>query len=155
MRKFSFLIVILFLAIGGFFAWVIHELSPVDISNSTPVNFTVNRGEGIRQIANNLKESNLIRNPVAFFIFVRQQGLDNKIQAGEFRMSKSMAASEIARTLQTGTFDTQVTIPEGKRAEEVAAILEQNFLNTSLDGNRYSDLKKDIFSQIPTRLPKM
>ena len=38
-----------------------------------------------------------------------------------------MSSSEIADTLQTGTFDKQVTIPEGKRAEEVADILEKNF----------------------------
>jgi UPF0755 protein len=69
----------------------------------------------------------LIRNPVAFFLLVRQQGLDNKIQAGEFQLSQSMSASEIARALQMGTYDTRITIPEGKRAEEVADMLQEKF----------------------------
>jgi UPF0755 protein len=127
MRKFSFLIVLLFLIIGGFFAWIIGALSAVDISNHTPKTFTINRGEGIRQIANNLKKEGLINDSVAFFLFIRQQGLDNKIQAGEFQLSPSMSANDIAKALQMGSYDTQITIPEGKRAEEIADILQDNF----------------------------
>lgn len=129
MKKFSFLIVLLLLIIGGTAAWWINALSPVDISNQTPKIFVVNKGEGIRQIANNLKTQGLIKDPVAFFLLIKQLGLDGKIQAGEFRIAQSMSSNEIIKALQTGTFDLYVTIPEGKRAEEVADILQANLPN--------------------------
>lgn len=86
--------------------------------------FVVQKGAGIRAIANDLKEQNLIRDPVVFFLLVKKLGLDNKIQAGDFRLSPSMTAEQIAENLTHGTLDIWVTIPEGKRAEEVAEIFK-------------------------------
>jgi UPF0755 protein len=126
MKKFSFLIVLLLLIISGVAAWWVNALSPVDVSNQTPKTFVISKGEGIKQIANNLKREGLIKDPVAFFLLIRQQNLDNKIQAGEFHISPAMSSNDIAQALQVGTYDTYITIPEGKRAEEIADILQAN-----------------------------
>jgi UPF0755 protein len=129
MKKFSFLIVMLALVLGGVGAWWINGTAPADPSNASQKNFSITKGEGVRQVANNLKTEGLIKDPVVFFLFLKQQGLDAKIQAGEFLLSPSMSASEIAGALQAATNDIRVTIPEGKRAEEVADILEQYLPN--------------------------
>ncbi|MDE2589668.1 MAG: endolytic transglycosylase MltG [Patescibacteria group bacterium] len=71
------------------------------------------------------RQEGLIRNPVAFFLTVKQQGLDGKIQAGDFRLSPSMSTAQIAENLTHGTLDVWVTIPEGKRATEIAEILSK------------------------------
>lgn len=125
MKKFSFFLVLIVLIIGGTFAWWINNTMAVDSKNQSRKLFVVNKGEGIRDIANNLKTDGLIRDSVVFFLLVKQQGLDNKIQAGEFYLSPSMNAQKIAESLQVGTFDKRLTIPEGKRAEEIADILQK------------------------------
>jgi UPF0755 protein len=126
MKKFSFVIVFLVLLLGGVLAWFISGSSPVNSSDKTTRPFMVNKGESVRMVANNLKADGLIKDPVIFFIIVKRLGLDNKIQAGEFHLSPSMNATKIANALRTGTYDIQVVIPEGKRAEEVADILSRS-----------------------------
>lgn len=129
MKKFSFLIVMLALILGGVGAWWINGTAPADPANTAQKNFSITKGESVRQVANNLKAEGFIKDPVVFFLYVKQQGLDAKIQAGEFLLSPSMNASEIAAALQAATNDIRITIPEGKRAEEVADILQQYLPN--------------------------
>lgn len=129
MKKFFFLIVLLVLIIGGFGAWWINGITPTDSADKQERVFIVDQGEGVRQVANKLKTQGLIKDPVIFFLLVKQQGIEGKIQAGEFLLSPAMSASKVADVLQTATNDFRVTIPEGKRAEEVAEILQKHFLN--------------------------
>jgi len=127
MRKISFIFVLLLLVLGGVAVWWNNGTAPVNPSNQTRKLFVINKGEGIREIANNLKEKGFIKDPVTFFLLIKKRGLDGKIQAGEFYIAPSMNASQIAEALQVGTFDIRVTIPEGKRAQEVADILQEQF----------------------------
>lgn len=134
MKKFSFLVVLLILLLGGFAAWWINGNQPANPAIVKEQTFTVNQGEGVRQVANNLKSEGLIKDPIIFFLLVKQQNADNKIQAGEFRLAPAMDAKEILTRLQTALQnDTIITIPEGKRAGEIADILETNFPNYTPD----------------------
>lgn len=122
--------IIIFLIILAVFSTVIslwwkNGLSPVNQKNKTQVFFVIEKGKSIREIANSLKQKELIRDPVVFFLLVKQLGVEGKIQAGDFRLSPSMSAKEIAELLTVGTIDVWVTIPEGKRAEEIAEILKK------------------------------
>jgi UPF0755 protein len=127
MRKFSFLIVLLLLLIGGLAAWWINGITPADLANQKTQSFEVSQGEGVREIANELKSQGLIKDPIIFFLLIKQKGVGEKIQAGEFQLSPAMSAGKIADVLQLATDDVRVTIPEGKRAEEVAAIFKEHF----------------------------
>jgi len=111
------------------FAWWQNGLQPVNILNKTPQMFVVGNGEGVREIANNLKTNNLIKDPIVFFLLTKTEGLDKKIQAGDFRLNPSMSAQEIATNLTHGTLDIWTTIPEGLRATEIAAILKAKIPN--------------------------
>jgi len=123
-KKLSFLLVLILLVIGGILAWWVTAISPVDISDKSPKVFVVEPGDGIREIGRNLKEKDLIRSPVAFFILVKQLNLDNKIQAGDFRISRNMNLQTVTGNLTHGSLDEWVTFPEGVRAEEIADILK-------------------------------
>ena len=102
------------------------RLTAVDSSNKTPKIFVINKGEGVREIANNLKKDGLIRDPVVFFILATKiKGLDKQIQAGDFRLNSSMSALDVATALTHGTLDIWTTVPEGLRAEEIANILKE------------------------------
>lgn len=118
---------LLFIVLGIVFSfWWNQGLAPVNATDKTNKIFIVKKGAGIREIANNLKKDNLIKDPVVFFLLVKRLGLDSKIQAGDFRFSPSESATDIAKGLTTGTLDIWITIPEGKRADEIADILKAN-----------------------------
>ncbi len=128
MKKLSFLIVMLLLAIGGFFAWFVQGTQAPEPTDTTTKLFSVEKGQTVREIAQSLKSENLIKDPVIFFLNVKRLDLEEKIQAGEFYLSSSMNATEIAEALQVGTFDMQVIIPEGLRADEIADRLEERII---------------------------
>ena len=127
MKKFSFLIVLLILVLGGLVAWWINGILPANAADNKKQSFSVSKGESVRQVANNLKAQKLIKDPIIFFLLIKEEGADNKIQAGEFKVSPSMSAATIANVLQTATNDVRITVPEGKRAEEIAEILQAHF----------------------------
>jgi UPF0755 protein len=123
---FLFVLAIVFL---GLYFWWRNGLSPVDSADNSKKTFVVMRGEGTRQIADDLKKIGLIRDPIIFFLLIKKMGVDGKIQAGQFSLSPSLSATEVLEKLQVGTFDITVIIPEGKRAEEIADTLKYNFPN--------------------------
>lgn len=125
MKKLLILFIILVILIAGTLFWWNRGLSAVNTSNKTTKIFVVSKGSNVREIANNLKQEGLISDPVVFFLLVKQLGLDQKIQAGDFRLSPSMTAEQIAKNLTVGILDIWVTIPEGKRATEIAEILQE------------------------------
>ena len=125
MKRLLILIVLLVLIAGGIVAWWKNGLLPADKNDKTTKVFVVQKGAGLREIANNLKDANLIKDSIVFFLLTKQEGYDKKIEAGDFRLSPSMSAGEIMKALTHGTLDIWVTIPEGKRADEIADILEE------------------------------
>ncbi len=126
MKRFLVLVVILFLICGGLFAWWKNGLEPVNKNDKTSKIFVVEKGTGLRAISNNLKEQGLIKDSIIFFLLTRKLNLDKRIEAGDFRLSPSMTTEEIINTLTHGTLDIWITIPEGKRADEIADILKEN-----------------------------
>lgn len=125
MKKFSLLIVLILLLVGGIGAWFVTAIAPIDVSDKTQHLFVVNQGEGIREIATKLKAEGFINSPIAFFLIVKQLGLDNNIQAGDFRLSKNMTTQQVAENLTKGSLDVWITFPEGIRADEIADILKK------------------------------
>lgn len=129
MKKLTIGAVVLLILGSGVLLWWNISLFPVDSSRKAPVNFSVAKGDGVREIANKLKEANLIRDQVAFFLLVKKLGVEKNIQAGSFSLTPAMSAAEIAKKLTYGTEDVWVTIPEGWRSEEIQEYLrKQNIL---------------------------
>lgn len=123
------LILIGIVGIVALFFWWNNAIAPVNKTDTQKEAFVVAKGAGVKAIAANLKTQNLIKDEYAFYLLVKLLGIENKIQAGSFRLSPSMSSEQIAKELTTGSLDVWITIPEGKRAEEVADILEKNLLS--------------------------
>src|SRR3989344_3086378 len=117
-RNRIFIIVVAFFLLGFFIWWNIgtKAVNPIDKSKKI---FVVRNGAGIKEIATNLKQADLIKDPIVFFLLVKYLGLDSKIQKGDFRLSSSMDAKTIAESLTHGSLDSWITLPEGKRSEEI------------------------------------
>lgn len=122
-RLFVLLIIIFCLGVG---LWYKIETSPVNKAVTTKQLFVVDQGSGVKAIAQKLAKAHLIKSPLAFYLTVKQLGIENNIQAGDFQLSPSQSSEEIAKSLTKGAQDIWITIPEGKRAEEVAQILKNN-----------------------------
>lgn len=146
MKKLSiFIIIIVVLCVAAFLMYREGALA-VNKKDETPTIFTVDKGESLDSIINDLAKEKLIRNRVVFYLIVKQKGIERKIQAGDFRLSPSMNAYQIAEELTHGTLDIWVTIQEGLRKEEIAEILskelgisETEFNSLAQEGYLYPD----------------
>lgn len=88
--------------------------------------FTIEPGETAASVANRLEEMGLISDASLFTLYMRYNGIDQKLEAGNFRLRANMTMPEIAQALQKALVEeVTVTIPEGWRAEQVADLLEQ------------------------------
>jgi len=136
----------LLLIIVGCSLWWNDAVAPFDPTDTTPVTFSVAKGDSIRDIASHLTANQLIRSPIGFYLLVKLMGLERQIQAGEFRLQRTMNSSQIAKELTHGMMDTWVTIVEGWRIEEIATKLakeldipEKEFLTVAEEGKMFPD----------------
>lgn len=88
--------------------------------------FTINPGETAATIAPRLHREGLVSDGQLFLYLVRYRGVDAQLEAGEYELRPNMTMDEIVDALQHGRLrEVSITIPEGKRAEEVAELLEE------------------------------
>jgi len=125
MKKFRtlFFFFIPFICIVFTLLWYREGSLSVDSSNKENTSFVVRQGESVAQIARNLENAHIIRNKIVFYLIVKRLGIEKSVQAGTFRLSPSMNATDIAKQLTHGMEDTWVTVIEGLRKEEVAVIV--------------------------------
>jgi len=123
MKRLVTAVVLLIILVTGLFLWWQNGLSSANANDKTAQIFVIKNGEGVREIANNLKAAGLIRDPIVFFLYTRVKNLDKQIQAGDFRLNPSLNMSDVAANLTHGTLDIWTTIPEGLRADEIADLL--------------------------------
>lgn len=103
------------------------ELEIVAGENARPRPFVINPGEPARYIAARLAAENFVTDADLFNLYLRVNGLERRIEAGNFMLAETMTMPEIAESLQNALFEeVLVTIPEGFRAEEIAERLEEN-----------------------------
>ncbi len=101
-----------------------EDLKAAAGTDATPLVFTIESGQSVQEIAGNLKAMGLIDDTELFRRYVQYKGLDSGLQAGTYSLNQTMTIPDIALTLQQGnTSEQQVTIPEGKRLEEVAVMV--------------------------------
>ena len=101
----------------GFLWW--NENSKAVSVNAKEVDFLITKGKGASQIAQVLYSEGLIKNPLAFKIYVQVKGYSDKIQTGRYSLSPSLTIPQMVNLLVKGPKDVWVTIPEGLRREEI------------------------------------
>lgn len=146
LTRIAVLVILLIVFVGGGILWWHDAISPVNPQDATMTVFVVSPGEGIRSIATRLKSEGLIKDSIGFFLQIKLQNLDSKIQAGDFRLSPSMDVRTITQELTHGSVDVWVTILEGWRLEEIALKLaqthdipEKEFMRYGQEGYMFPD----------------
>jgi UPF0755 protein len=114
----SLVLVAVISAAGGFLWWTQSISAP---GNSSEVkNFVITKGSPATKIANDLKTQGLIKNPLAFRIYVRMNNLSSKLPTGAFEIPSNLTLAQVVNKILAGPTQIWVTIPEGLRREEVA-----------------------------------
>ena len=106
----------------------------------------------LKQVTQVLAKNNLLNSPRAFRLLTWLEDKENHIQVGEFELSPSLASGEILQIITSGkTHLHSVTIPEGYRITEIAAVVSAKGLTTVeefLLESKKQDLIDDL--NIPT-----
>ena len=144
------LLIVFGLISGAYSAIDEHFLSPVDPADPNEYAFSVESGNSLTRVANNLQEQGLIKNRTFFKYYCDFAGLGQKIQAGDYLIKKSMDMFEIADLLTTGDgnpITTDITIIPGTTVETIAEALKEKgifddtaeFLNICKTGEGVTD----------------
>lgn len=107
--------------------------APVDEKDSQKVAFEVASGSSLSAVSKNLEEAGLIHNHTVFKYMADFMGMGQKIQSGDYELSRSMRATDILDQLISGDgkpLTATITIIPGWTIEDVAAYLvEQKILS--------------------------
>ncbi len=124
------------IALGSVFAWYNISISPVDNDDITSHSLEIPMGSGSSTIATKLKNEGLIKNELAFKIYVKLNNINN-FQAGTYNLTKNLSVKEIAEILQTGKVNGKdsisITFVEGKNMRWVASKIAENTNNSEED----------------------
>lgn len=121
----------LLLTMGGFYWYYSQSLKPVNPDNSEKVEVTVPIGSSSSDIANLLKENNLIKNAEIFRFYMRSKNLSD-LQAGTYEFSQTMDADQIIEQIKAGgkpifvDVDKKITIIEGMQVKDIAKLVSEN-----------------------------
>lgn len=139
MKKILILFFLILIVVLGYNVWYTYAKQAPEPNSNTKENFVIKKGEGVRDIGYALKNQGLIKDSVAFFIYVKLHSLDSKIEAGNFTLSPNQDLESVIATILHGTSDFRITFPEGLRAEEIAQILEKNMPTYNTSWNKILD----------------
>ena len=125
-------------------------ISAVDKADQNEIAFTVKSGQSLSRVAGNLADQGIIKNRSVFKYYCDFAGLGQKIQAGDYKLKRSMDIFQIAQILTTGDgkpMTATITVIPGWTVEDVAAMLKSegvfadttDFLNLCRTGEGLSD----------------
>lgn len=121
------------------------------IDEATKVSFKITKGANSSDIAESLKNADLISSKFIFKLLSNFNGFDSKYSAGTHYLSKGLNYDEIMVILSSEPETVKVTFPEGFTVTQIAERLEVNnvvskdaFLNAvnTLDVSSYSFISK-------------
>ncbi len=141
--------------VGGllFTGWQWAEdkfISPVNVHDEQPIPFTVKSGSSLTRVAADLEAAQLVRNRTVFKYMADFMGMGQKIQPGEYMLTRAMTPQQVIAMLSTGDGKpntAKITIIPGWTVEDAAEKLfadgviknKEEFLALCRSGETYRD----------------
>lgn len=153
MKQFLILVASIYLVGIIFFVTIFnYQLKPLlvsaDLKNKT-AEFIVQKGEGFKEIAENLEAQKLIKSSKSFKLYLLLHGWANKLKPGIYQIPYELPAKEIAKILLAGVIDEKtITIPEGYTLSMIEEKLKNEGIlasDESLSKLKISDFQNDYF----------
>ena len=110
--------------------------APVDAKDTTVVEFEVASGSSLSTVSKNLEEAGLIRNQSVFKYMADFMGMGQKIQSGDYELTRAMSATDILDELISGDgkpLTAKITIIPGWTVEDIANYLVEHKILKSAD----------------------
>ena len=110
--------------------------APVDAQDTATVAFEVTSGSSLSTVSVNLENAGLIHNHTVFKYMADFMGMGQKIQSGDYELSRAMSATQILDQLVSGDgkpLTTTITVIPGWTIEDVAAYLVEKKVLSSAD----------------------
>ena len=121
-------------------------------SSSESQTIVVERGATVDEIAQVLKDKELIRSDLVFYLYVRSKQTDNPMIAGTYRLQPNLSTPQIVSILSRGKVATNlVTILPGQRIDQIRdSLIRSGFSEASVD----EALNPDQYSNNPALVDK-
>ena len=120
----------------GITIWYNTSLEAVNKKDENVYQVEIGMGSGASTIAKKLKSNGIIKNEMAFKIYVKLNKISN-FQAGTYSLTKQMTVKELTELLQTGKLESKdsisITFVEGKNMRWVAKKIAESTNNTEDD----------------------
>ena len=122
--KLRLLIIFFIILLGVFLIWQGIYL-PKDLRLIENKLFSVERGQNLLKIAENLEKEGLIKNKLLFDFYVITKGTSRKLQAGDYLFNPSMSIADIAQKMISGDIaKEEITIIEGWILKDIGFYFE-------------------------------
>ncbi len=119
--------VIIVLSFGLAWVWMDYNAAKENPVINQEITFTINKGDTFNRISQKLIQQKIHIKPVWFKVLAYQQGLINKLKAGEYLLTPGQTTMEILSTFAQGkTKQYSFTIPEGWQLNQVIQAIQSN-----------------------------
>lgn len=111
--------------------FVINQMGPYNKKNKDDVVVDIPTGSTSSQIADILKENNLIKNKTLFKLYLRISNKTSKLKSGKYLFNQTYSNEGIIQDLSIGKVyndGIKITVPEGSTSFEIIDILMKNKL---------------------------
>lgn len=136
-KKFFIPIILAVFLLASVFLGVLYVKSEVKkpmSGNSEEVKFAVQKGQSTTEIGENLEKAGLIKSSFVFLLYLKYEGQADKIQAGNYTLTKNLSMLQIMETLTQGKITSgKITIPEGWTNSQIEAEVVKKGIGTSDD----------------------
>lgn len=131
LKRICLILIIIAMFIGfGFAGLFVVKMAPVDSDSDKTVIFEVKNGWGINKTISELEKAGLIKSTFMAKVYVKINGVDS-LYAGNYKLSKSMSASELIDALANGenieNETISITFVEGKRFPYYVTKISETF----------------------------
>lgn len=128
---------LLLIAVAGFgaaFVWR-QIYVPLDKNSADYKNFSVKKGDGVKEIAQKLEEEKIIRSAFWFEIDIWRKNQGSDLQAGEYSLSSGLSISQVGELITGGKIipnEVSVTLPEGFNLRQIRQRMFESNLTESM-----------------------
>jgi UPF0755 protein len=115
---FLFFIILLIVCGIGAFTWWNTQISAPGVSD-VKKSVVITKGSSGETIGKKLHDAGVIKNELAFKIYLRLKNLSGKLPVGEFEIPQNLSLKDVVALIQKGPQQVWITIPEGIRREQI------------------------------------
>ena len=136
--------------LGVGFLWYQQQLSPVSVNNGKTEYVTIEQGATTASIAEDLQQKGLIRNSMAFTLYLRFSS-SHELKAGRYKVSADQSVAQIVEHLASGKQDQLVItfLPGDTLANHRKRLLKAGFSETEVDAALTATYQGALFAGKP------